>query len=41
MRAKTEGQQAIFTLVTPEQVVPAEHPIQKIKELVNRELENL
>jgi len=41
MRGQNQGQQAIFTLVTPAQVVPADHPIRKIKELVDRELENL
>jgi hypothetical protein len=41
MRGKNQGQQAIFTLVTPAQVVPADHPIRKIKELADRELENL
>jgi transposase len=41
MRGKNHGQQAIFTLVTPAQVVPADHPIRKIKELADRELENL
>src|SRR6516165_5682005 len=38
MRGKAEGQQAIFTLVTPAQVVPADHPIRRIKDLADREL---
>lgn len=41
MRGKTDGQQAIFTVVTPAQVVPADHPIRKIKELADLELEKL
>jgi len=38
MRGRNQGQQAIFTLVTPAQVVPADHPIRKIKELADQEL---
>ncbi len=41
MRGKNDAQQAIFTLVTPAQVVPADHPIRRIKELADVELAKL
>lgn len=41
MRGKNDAQQAIFTLVTPAQVVPADHPIRRIKELADAELAKL
>lgn len=41
MRGRNEGQQAIFTLVTPAQAVPADHPIRKIKDLADQELRAL
>jgi transposase len=38
MRGTSQAQHAIFTVVTPAQVVPVDHPIRKIKELADREL---
>jgi transposase len=38
MRGKPDTQQALFTLVTPEQVIPADHPIRRIRELADAEL---
>ena len=41
MRGINQGQQAIFTLITLAQVVPADHPIRKIKDLADQELRAL
>jgi hypothetical protein len=41
IRGQNQGQQVIFTRVTPADVVPVDHPIRKIKGLADQELRAL
>jgi len=41
MRGRIERQVTMFSLKTPEQRVPKDHPIRRIKEIADRELERL
>ena len=41
MRGRTERQVSMLSLMTPEKRVPKDHPIRRIKEIADRELEKL
>ena len=41
MRGQNEGQQAVFTLLTPDQAVPLDHPARRIKALADEQLKEL
>ena len=41
MRGRIERQVTMFSLKTPEQRVPKDHPIRRIKQIADRELERL
>ena len=41
MRGKKENQIVMLSAITPDQLVPQDHPIRKIKPIVDRALEEL
>ena len=41
MRGKTENQTIVFSLLTPDQLVPQDHPIRHIKPIVDKVLHEL